>query len=355
MLEIGLHSIDNSAKIMIIDDIRANTLLLEKLFRMEGHEQISVIHDSTKAIEAIEREDPDVLLLDLSMPIVSGFDILLALKARNHPLLHSILVITAYHDAEHRHRALQLGASDFLTKPFDPQEVALKVRHLLEAIRQRKLHEKQNMRLEVMLMEHTLQISELQEEYVLRLIQTMKHRDKETGRHLIRMSHYVFEVAKQLGLDEAFCYKLKHASAMHDIGKVAIPDEILLKKERLTPEEFDIMKQHTIIGAELLSKSKHEVLILGEKIALSHHEKWDGSGYPNHLKSEEIPLEGRIVAVCDVFDALTSVRPYKPAWTVEKALAEILQLSGVHFDPTIVEAFCEVSAKIVKIRNMWLE
>ncbi|WP_379131159.1 HD domain-containing phosphohydrolase [Paenibacillus sp. sgz500958] len=350
-----LLTIEESPKIMIIDDVRSNTLLLEKLFRLEGHQNILVIHDPTQALEAIEREMPDVLLLDLNMPVVSGFDIMTSLHEQNHQLLYSLLVITAYQDAESRHRALELGARDFLTKPFDPTEVTIKVRHLLEASRQRKLQELQNSQLKAMLQQRAVRIAELKEEYVLRLIDAMKQKDDETGRHLIRMSNYVFQMAKQLGLEDDYCHKLKYASAMHDIGKLAVPDSILLKKGRLTPEEFEVMKQHTTKGAELLAGSQHETLILAECIALTHHEKWDGSGYPRNLKGEEIPLEGRIVAVCDVFDALTSERPYKRAWSEEEALAEIMSQSGIHFDPVIVQAFSEIYEQIIGIRRKWMD
>jgi len=344
-----------TVKIMIIDDVRANTLLLEKLFILEGYRAITVIHDPTMALEAIDQEEPNVLLLDLSMPIVDGFEIMTSLKERNHPLLNSLLVITAHHDTDYRHRALELGARDFLTKPFDPTEVALKVRHLLEASHHIKLREEQNIQLEMQLIQRTIRIAELQEEYVLRLIQAMKHRDNETGRHLMRMSEYVFQIAHQLGHHEDYCNIIKYASAMHDIGKLAVPDRILLKKGRLTPEEFEIMKLHTTQGAELLSGSHHEVLIMAERIALTHHEKWDGNGYPSGLKRDEIPLEGRIVAVCDVFDALTSTRPYKSAWTEEDALAEIQKQSGVHFDPLVVQAFSDSFAEIVQIRTKWID
>lgn len=346
---------DQSAKIMIIDDIQANTRLLEKLFKLEGYENISVIHDPTTALDAIEREDPDVLLLDLSMPLVSGFDIMMSLNERKHHLLDSLLVITAHQDAGSRHRSLQLGARDFLTKPFDPVEVVIKVRHLLESIQLLKHKDEHNSQLQAVLDERTHLISELQNEYVLRLNQAMKHRDNETGRHIIRISQYVYQMAKQLGFDDEYCLKLRDASAMHDIGKLAIPDHILLKKGHLTSEEFEVMKLHTTKGAELLSESRHDVLILGELIALTHHEKWDGSGYPRNLKGEEIPLEGRIVAICDVFDALISTRPYKAAWTEAEALAEIHRQSGIHFDPAIVQVFNEVYAEIVNIRNKWAD
>lgn len=355
MSTIEKQYMNESVKILIIDDVRANTLLLEKLFIMDGYRNIAVIHDSTKALEAIERENPDVLLLDLNMPIVDGFEIMTSLNERDHPLLNSLLVVTAYHDTEYRHRALQLGARDFLTKPFDPTEVALKVRHLLERNHQFKQREERNLELQSLLMQRTLRMEELQDEYVLRLIQAMKHRDNETGRHLMRMSQYVFQLCMQLGLTEDQCHIVKDASAMHDIGKLAIPDRILLKNGPLTADEFKIMKQHTTKGAELLAGSHHEVLVVAECIALTHHEKWDGSGYPAGLKREEIPLEGRIVAICDVFDALTSTRPYKSAWTDEEALAEIQRQSGIHFDPVIVQAFSEIFEDIVTTRLKWLD
>lgn len=349
------QDIYKQGKIMIIDDIRANTLLLEKLFVIEGHRNISVIHNPEEALGAIEREEPDVLLLDLNMPLVSGFDILMHLKEQKSQLLSSVIVVTAYQDSEFLHRALRLGVRDYLTKPFDPVEVVLKVQHVMEENYRSRLQEEQNQKTELLLQEHMLQLEEIQREYVLRMTEAMKQKDNETGRHLLRISHYVYALGKRMGLSEGYCQRLKLASALHDIGKLAIPDRILHKDGRLTPEEFDIMKEHTTKGAELLSGSRNEILILAESIALTHHEKWDGSGYPRALCREEIPLEGRITAVCDVFDALLCKRPYKAAWSKEEALAEILRQSGAHFDPGVVQAFYEIYDDILAIRETWVD
>lgn len=342
-------------KIMIIDDVRTNTLLLEKLFTIEGYQNIFVIHDPAQALQVIEQEDPDVLLLDLNMPVISGFDILELLEARHSPLISSVIVITAYQDSEYLHRSLRLGVRDFLTKPFDPVEVVLKVQHVLQENLQRRMQAEQTFQIEELLQQHVFQLEELQQEYVQRLLQAMKQKDNETGRHLLRISNYVFVLAKKLEYEESYCHKLKLAAALHDIGKLAIPDRILHKPGRLTPEEFEIMKEHTTKGAELLSGSRNEILLLAERIALTHHEKWDGSGYPQALLGEEIPVEGRITAVCDVFDALTSKRVYKEAWSKEEAFAEILWQSGMHFDPAVVQAFSEVYNEILEIRETWID
>lgn len=342
-------------KIMIIDDVRANTLLLEKLFKLEGYSNISVIDDPQRALQAINEEAPEVLLLDLNMPMVSGFDILMQLNEQKSPLLSSVIVITAYQDSAFLHRALRLGVRDFLTKPFDPIEIVLKVKHLSEENHQRRLQEMQNMRVESLLQQHILQLEELQQEYVQRMLETMKQKDNETGRHLLRISNYVYALAKRMGLEERECHNLKLASALHDIGKLSIPDRILHKEGKLTDEEFEVMKEHTVKGAELLAGSRNGVLILAESIALTHHEKWDGSGYPQALKGEDIPVEGRITAVCDVFDALVSKRPYKAAWSGEEALAELQRQSGIHFDPQVVKAFSEVYDEILSIREKWLD
>ncbi|WP_379162767.1 HD domain-containing phosphohydrolase [Paenibacillus sp. sgz5001063] len=340
-------------KIMIIDDVRANTLLLQKLFILEGYSNISIIEDPQKAVQAIHDEAPAVLLLDLNMPVVSGFDILVQLNEQNSPLLSSIIIITAYQDTALLHGALRLGVSDFITKPFDPIEVLLKVQHLQEANYKRRLQEEQNVRVESLLQQHICELEELRQEYVQRMFQTMSQKDNETGRHLLRISNYVYALAKRMGLGEETSHKLKLASALHDIGKISIPDRILHKKGKLTAEEFEIMKEHTTKGAELLSGSRNEILAIAESIALTHHEKWDGTGYPRALKGEAIPLEGRITAVCDVFDALTSTRPYKSAWTVEDSMAEILRLSGIHFDPVVVQAFADIHDELMWIRETW--
>lgn len=358
----GLHMLNSDTlypelykqgKIMIIDDVRANTLLLQKLFILEGYSNISVINEPQRAVQAIEEEAPSVLLLDLNMPEVSGFDILMQLNERKSPLLSSIIIITAYQDSALRHRALRLGVSDFITKPFDPVEILLKVQHLAEANDQRRLQEEQNMRVELLLQEHIFELEELRQEYVQRMFQTMSQKDNETGKHLLRISNYVYVLAKRMGLGEETSLKLKLASALHDIGKISIPDRILHKEGKLTPEEFEIMKEHTTKGAELLSGSRNEILVIAESIALTHHEKWDGRGYPQALKGEGIPLEGRITAVCDVFDALTSKRPYKPAWTVEDSMAELQRQSGIHFDPEVVRAFVDVYDEMIWIRERW--
>lgn len=342
-------------KIMIIDDVRANTLLLEKLFILEGYSNISVIEDPQKALQAIQEEAPEVLLLDLNMPMVSGFDILMQLNEQQSPLLSSVIVITAYQDSAYLHRALRLGVRDFLTKPFDPVEVVLKVQRLAEGNHQRRLQKMEIVRVESLLQQHIFELEELQQEYVQRLLQTMKHKDNETGKHLLRISNYVYILAKRMGLDENTCHKLKLASALHDIGKLSIPDRILHKEGKLTAEEFEVIKEHTTKGAALLAGSRNTVLILAESIALTHHEKWDGSGYPQALSGDKIPLEGRITAVCDVFDALISKRSYKAAWSGEEALAELQRQSGLHFDPEVVKAFSDVYAEMMNIRNRWLE
>ncbi|WP_054943496.1 HD domain-containing phosphohydrolase [Paenibacillus ihuae] len=342
-------------KIMIIDDVRANTLLLEKLFTLEGYSNISVIDDPERALQAIQEEAPEVLLLDLNMPTVSGFDILMRLNEQKSPLVSSVIIITAYQDSVFLHRALRLGVRDFLTKPFDPVEIVHKVKLLTEANQQRRLQEAQTRHVESLLQQHIFELEELQQEYVQRLLQTMKHKDNETGKHLLRISNYVYILAKRMGLDENACHKLKLASALHDIGKLSIPDHILHKEGKLTAEEFEVIKEHTTKGAALLAGSRNGVLILAESIALTHHEKWDGSGYPQALRGEEIPLEGRITAVCDVFDALISKRSYKAAWSGEEALAELQRQSGLHFDPEVVRAFSDVYAEILNIRDKWLD
>lgn len=344
------------SKILIIDDQQPNVLLLEKILKAEGYQQILTTTDSRNAIELYRSFHPDLLLLDLNMPYMDGFEIMKQLKEMNEADSYlSILVLTAYTDQEIRLRALEAGARDFLSKPFDRLEVLTRIRNLLEV---RLLHNRlrdHNKTLEERVKIRTIEVIQTQFEIINRLALAAEFRDNETGNHIIRMSTYAFMLARAIGLNDEEGRLIMHASFMHDIGKIGIPDNILLKPGKLTPEEWEIMKTHTMIGARIMSKSNSNLLQMAEEIALTHHEKWDGTGYPNGLKGEEIPLNGRISAICDVFDALTSNRTYKKAWPIDEAIHEIKEQSGKHFDPNLVEVFIQILPEILKVRENYLD
>ena len=344
------------SKILIIDDQQPNVLLLEKILKASGYKQILTTTDSRNAIELYRSFQPDLLLLDLNMPYMDGFEIMKQLKETSEvDSYQSILVLTAYTDLEIRLRALEAGARDFLSKPFDRLEVLTRIRNLLEV---RLLHNRlreHNKTLEERVKLRTIEVIQTQFEIINRLALAAEFRDNETGNHIIRMSTYAFMLARAIGLNDEESGLIMHASSMHDIGKIGIPDSILLKPGKLTPEEWEIMKTHTMIGARILSKSNSNLLQMAEEIALTHHEKWDGTGYPNGLKGEEIPLNGRISAICDVFDALTSDRPYKKAWSIDEAINEIKQQSGKHFDSDLVKIFIQILPEILKVRENYMD
>ena len=262
-----------------------------------------------------------------------------------------ILVLTSEEDRETRLRALESGAKDFLNKPFDKIEVLMRIRNLLETslLNRTILFQKETLEETVRL--RTQQLKETQLEIVHRLAQAAEHRDNETGSHIVRMSHYALVLGRACGMNEEECDILFHATPMHDVGKLGIPDRVLLKPGRLDADEWEIMKQHTVIGGQLLSNSQSPILQMAETIALTHHERWDGSGSPNQLAGEDIPLVGRICAVADVFDALSSRRCYKEPWPLEKVLQELRSLSGVHFDPRLIEIFEELLPVIMDIQR----
>lgn len=327
------------AKILVADDDEAVVRLVVKVLQREGYTQVHGSTRSTDVLPFCRSEKPDLLLLDLNMPGVSGLDILNALQQETtdfEPV--PVVVLTGERGREARIEALKLGARDYIVKPFD-FEVMARIKNMLERrLLSKRLHS-HNLRLEDEVAQRTAELREAHWETVKRLGVAAEYRDDETGLHVSRMSALSGRLAAILGESPQRAELIRGAAKLHDIGKIAIPDSILLKPGKLTPEEFEEMKQHTVIGAKILSKASSELLRLAEVIALNHHERWDGSGYPDGLAGEAIPKVARMVSICDVFDALTSKRPYKKAWSVEEAVAEIRRTSGSHFEPAIVEAF----------------
>ncbi|HEX9996037.1 MAG TPA: HD domain-containing phosphohydrolase [Abditibacterium sp.] len=331
------------AKFLIVDDEFANTRLLERHLTKWGYSQILSTNDPLMVATLYSQFDPDILLLDLMMPNLDGFQVMEQLKALIPTGDHvPILVLTANITPEAKRKALAAGAMDFLNKPFDATELSLRISNLLRTRFLHLQHQNRNVILEEMVAERTSALDQAQMEILERLAQAAEFRDDDTGQHTRRVGQLSSLLAQTIGLSRFQVELIERTAPLHDVGKIAIPDAILLKPGRLTAEEFEIMKTHTTIGATLLAGGHSDLVSMAQSIALTHHERWNGGGYPAGLQGEAIPIEGRIVAIVDVFDALTSERPYKEAWPVEKALEEIEQQSGKQFDPVLIEAFLQI-------------
>ncbi len=308
-----------------------------------GFRRVSVFHDPHELIAHFEGLEPDVVCLDLDLPGRKGSSLLTDLRTESPHLLHvPILVFTDDQSSGTRQWALELGANDFLPRPIEPVETILRVRNFLRTRLLSKELERHSLDLERDFRRRTTDLFEATDDCLWRLARASEFRDDDTGEHTMRVGHMSADIAKQLLMDDEEVEMIRRAAPLHDIGKIGIPDNVLLKPGRLTPEEMDVMRTHVKIGASLLSGSSSKLMNLAEQIALTHHEKWDGSGYLIGLNGEDIPLPGRIVAVADVFDALTHDRPYKQAWPTEQAIKEVAKLSGTHFDPQVVDAFMAV-------------
>lgn len=344
-----------AATILIIDDEPANVKLLERTLRTFGYAGLVSTTDPRNALGLLQQHDVDLVILDLNMPYMDGFEVMAQFKALGREDLPPILILTAQSEQEHRVRALQGGAHDYVTKPFAVEELLARVRNLLQVQLYHKSMRGRNQWLEQRVSERTRELYDTRLQIVRRLGRAAEFRDNETGLHIIRMSQMSTVLAEAAGMSAEECEILLNASPMHDIGKIGIPDHILLKPGKFEPYEWEIMKNHATIGAEILSGDNSELLTMACVIALNHHEKWDGSGYPKGLKGEEIPLAGRIVALADVFDALTSVRPYKKAWSLEASLEYIDDNRGKHFDPQLVDLFRARLDPIIAIKEKLAE
>lgn len=343
-----------AATILVVDDQPVNVKLLEKVLLAEGYPNIISTTDSREAVVLFKQHQCDIVLLDLNMPYIDGFGVMLELQkvAEDYP---PVLVLTALKDRDSRVRALENGARDFVSKPFDRVELLSRIHNMLEVRMLNKAVKQQNLILEEKVLERTRELDETRLEIIRRLGRAAEYRDNETGLHIIRMSRYSQILGLADGMSEAEGDMLLNASPMHDIGKIGIPDHILLKPGKLTPEEWIIMKTHSTIGAEILSGHQSDLMQVAREIALTHHEKWDGSGYPKGRSGDEIPLVGRIVAVADVFDALTTARPYKKAWKVDDAVDHITQSRGTHFDPRLVDLFLKNLPDFLAVRAEYPE
>jgi len=320
--------------LLLVDDEPTNLQVLRHI--LQDDYRLLFAKDGPKALELAGRERPALVLLDVMMPGMTGHDVCQQLK--NDPATREIPVIfvTALADTEDEAKGFEVGAVDYITKPVSPAIVKARVRTHLSLVR---VDELKRTRLEI----------------VQRLGLAAEYKDNETGLHVIRMSHYSRILARALGWSEADCDDLLNAAPMHDVGKIGIPDAVLRKPGKLDADEWAVMRQHVSIGANIIGEHPSGLLRMAQRIALTHHEKWDGSGYPNGLAGEDIPIEGRIVAIADVFDALTSERPYKQAWPVEEAVAFLREQSGQHFDPDLVELFIQQLPAVLEVKARWAE
>lgn len=342
----SIEGVAQNPSLLVIDDQPENIRLLVRILSQAGYLNITTATDPSRVSELHALCKPDIVLLDLHMPAYDGFAVLEKLAPFTHGVERlPVVMITGDDSSEVKRRALSLGAKDFISKPFDQAEVVLRIQNLLET---RFLHQelrRQNSDLEKKVTERTRELEESQMEMLERLAAAVEFRDDDTGDHTKRVGLVSGRLAEAIGLGTAAAELVRRAAPLHDIGKVGIPDGILLKPGPLTPEERTIMQTHTTIGSRMLSKGRSELVRLCQRIARSHHERWDGAGYPDGLSQQAIPLEARIVAVADFLDALTHDRPYRGARTVAETLDAIVAASGAHFDPVVVEALTRIDVQ----------
>ena len=371
------RTVDKAAKIMIVDDEPLNVMTFRQHLKMEGYENFVTTSDAREALHLLRSEQPDVLLMDIRMPDISGLDILRVIGL--DPVLQHIpvLILTAATDPATRKQALDLGASDFLQKPIDPNELLPRVRNAVVIKKHYDMASSEAVRLEQQVDRRTRQLDATRQQLILCLARAAEHRDNDTGNHVIRVGRYTSIIARQVGYPANRLEMLEQAAQLHDVGKIGIPDSILFKPGKLAVDEYDLMKKHcalgrqiiepvsekewkilkthTRIGESMLHVRSSSLLMLAARIAQTHHERWDGKGYPLGLLGEDIPLEGRIVAVADVFDALSSKRPYKDPFPRQKCFDILREGRGTQFDPAVIDAFFDCADEIVEIQLLLMD
>ncbi|QLE09045.1 two-component system response regulator [Pseudoalteromonas shioyasakiensis] len=327
-----MTQLSERAKILVVDDEPANLKVIREV--LANDYRLSFAKSGELALQLIENEPPKLILLDIMMPDMSGFEVCKVLKANSKTAHIPVIFVTALSHEQDESEGFALGAVDYITKPISPAIVRARVKNHLSLVQAEQL-----------------QLAHI--DLIQRLGRAAEYKDTDTGEHIARMSRYSKVLALAYGMSEYEAEQLKQAAPMHDVGKIGIPDAVLLKPGRLNENEYEHMKQHALIGAKILENSPSPLLQLAHKLALEHHEKWDGTGYPYGLKGEEISIEGRIVAIADVFDALTSKRPYKKAWSIEEALDLLKDEAGKHFDPQLVDLFIGQIGSIIEIKNTY--
>lgn len=344
-----------SPRVLVVDDEERNLKLIEAMLIPHKYEVFLSPHGED-ALKRVREIDPDVILLDVMMPQIDGFEVAENLKNDEELKTIPVVMVTALNEIDDRVRALEAGADDFLTKPVNITELRARVSSLVKVKAYNDYMKDYQKKLEEEVARRTGQLKRAYEqlkeatfEATYRLTKASEYKDEDTGTHIIRMSKYCAVVARRLGLNDQVVEAIFQAAPMHDVGKIGIPDRILLKPGKLDEKEWAIMKQHTVIGARILEGSDSNLLRMGETIALNHHERWDGTGYPHGIKGRKIPLAARIVSIADVFDALISKRPYKEAFPIEKSLDIIREMNGVNFDPEVVEAFFSSLDEILSV------
>ncbi len=342
-------------KILIVDDETSICEIVSRWMQREGYE-FRAVHSAEEALEVLAVESFSLMLSDINMPGKSGME-LLAIVQQTYPDL-SVIMATALDDRKIATQALEMGAYGYVIKPFERNEVLINVANGLRLRRLEMENRAHREHLEMLVAERTRELEEAEqevrmsrEETIQRLAKAAEFRDDETAQHTFRMSEYCKMMAVKLGFPEERCELIRMASPLHDVGKIGTPDHILLKPGKLTAEEFEIIKQHTLIGYRILSSSQSELLEVASVIAWTHHEKYDGNGYPRGLVGQDIPLEGRIAAICDVFDALTSDRVYKKAFSIEQAVEILREGKGSHFDPELLDLFLDSMDDVLQIRK----
>lgn len=341
----------NKLDVLILDDELINILILEEIVQELGHNPIT-FESPIKALEYLSSNEPDIMLVDYMMPQMDGITFVTQAK-QIYPETIAVMITAAGDKAELKHRALKAGMSDFLLKPIDVIEVQLRITNLGELRHSRNLMRAYNQTLEEDIRKATATIQDGYHETLQILSKVAEYKDPETSNHIKRVAHYCRILGKNMGLSEEEQEIIFYAAPLHDVGKVSIRDSILLKPGKLSEEEFSEMKRHSLKGFEMLEGVKNPFLKAGAEIALSHHERYDGKGYPNGTQGEDIALYGRITSVADVFDALTSKRPYKEPWSIERACNLLKEESGKQFDPAVINAFFDCMDEILEVYNQF--
>lgn len=368
----GTNDQSRKAGIMIIDDESYNVLVVRKFLQHAGYENFVTTTESPQAVDLMKRDLPDIVLLDIMMPEVSGIDILRVMKITPELSTIPVIILTASPDPAVKTQALELGATDFLAKPVDPSELVLRVKNVLAAKTHFDMLAKYSVDLERQVEERTRALEASRRHIIFCLARASEFRDNDTGHHVIRVGKYAGAIARELGYSSSQVEALEQAAQLHDVGKIGIPDAILHKPGKLDPDEYDFIKKHagygkqiiecmpdsewqnlkhhTKLGGQLLDVKTEPIMRMASRIALTHHEWWNGEGYPLGLSGEDIPIEGRITAVADVYDALSSARPYKKPFPREKCFEMLEEKRGIQFDSRVLDAFFARADDIIDIQ-----